>query len=283
MSATPAESNYFSQAIDGIESIAYSKGYHVIITQSHESYEREVINVEHLASRSVDGLLVSLSAETEQLEHFIKLHDKGFPIVFFDRITEKLKTHTVITDNYTSAYNATKHLIDSGYKKIAHLSSATHLSISKERLSGYKAALHDHNFEVNELYIKNCNHGGMIYKELEDAVMNLLKLPDRPDAIFSAGDKLTVSCLQTLNSMGVKVPDDIALAGFANTPLIGLLKPAITSVKQPAYEIGQKATELLIKLIESKRPVTEFEKVVLQSELHIRDSTRKKIKMKNKV
>lgn len=268
--------NFFSQAINGIESVAYNRGYHVIISQSHESYDREVVNVEHLASRSVDGLLVSLSAETDHIEHFKNLHDKGFPIVFFDRITEEIDTFKVVVDNYKGAYNATKHLIDSGYKKIAHLSSAAHLSISIERLEGYKAALKDNNIPFSESYVKNCNHGGMIYKELEDAVKSLVNLKDRPDAIFSAGDRLTVSCLSALNAIGIKIPEEIALVGFSNSPLAELMSPSLTVVKQPAFEIGQTATELLIKLIESKRPITEFEKIVLQTEVFVRKSSVKK-------
>ena len=270
--------NFFSQAINGIESIAYNRGYHVIISQSHESYDREVVNVEHLASRSVDGLLVSLSAETEHIEHFRNLHEKGFPIVFFDRITEDIDTFKVVVDNYKGAYDATRHLIDAGYSKIAHVTSSQHLSITKERLEGYKAALADNGIALNESYIKYCNHGGMIFAELEDAVKTLVNLKDRPNAIFSAGDRLTISCLSALKSISLKVPEDIALVGFSNSPLVELLSPSLTAVKQPAFEMGQVATELLIKLIESKRPVTEFEKVVLQTEIFKRDSSPNKIK-----
>ncbi|HQY11523.1 MAG TPA: LacI family DNA-binding transcriptional regulator [Ferruginibacter sp.] len=269
--------NFFSQAINGIESIAYNRGYHVIISQSHESYDREVVNVEHLASRSVDGLLVSLSSETEHIEHFKNLHEKGFPIVFFDRITEEIETFKVVVDNYKGAYDATQHLVDSGYTKIAHVTSSQHLSISKERLDGYKAALADNGIALNESYIRYCNHGGMIYTELEDAVKSLVQLKDRPDAIFSAGDRLTISCLNALRSIGLKIPDDIALVGFSNSPLAELLNPALSVVKQPAFEMGQVATELLIKLIESKRPVTEFEKVVLQTEIFTRESSAGKV------
>jgi len=269
--------NFFSQAINGIESIAYNRGYHVIISQSHESYDREVVNVEHLASRSVDGLLVSLSSETEHIEHFKNLHEKGFPIVFFDRITEEIETFKVVVDNYKGAYDATQHLVDSGYTKIAHVTSSQHLSISKERLDGYKAALADNGISLNESYIRYCNHGGMIYTELEDAVKSLVQLKDRPDAIFSAGDRLTISCLNALRSIGLKIPDDIALVGFSNSPLAELLNPALSVVKQPAFEMGQVATELLIKLIESKRPVTEFEKVVLQTEIFTRESSAGKV------
>lgn len=269
--------NFFSQAINGIESIAYNRGYHVIISQSHESYDREVVNVEHLASRSVDGLLVSLSSETEHIEHFKNLHEKGFPIVFFDRITEEIETFKVVVDNYKGAYDATQHLVDSGYTKIAHVTSSQHLSISRERLDGYKAALADNGIALNESYIRYCNHGGMIYAELEDAVKSLVQLKDRPDAIFSAGDRLTISCLNALRSIGLKIPDDIALVGFSNSPLVELLNPALSVVKQPAFEMGQVATELLIKLIESKRPVTEFEKVVLQTEIFTRESSAGKV------
>jgi LacI family transcriptional regulator len=269
--------NFFSQAINGIESIAYNRGYHVIISQSHESYDREVVNVEHLASRSVDGLLVSLSTETDHIEHFKNLHEKGFPIVFFDRITNEIDTHKVVADNYKGAYDATQHLIDAGYTRIAHLASSAHLSISIERLNGYKAALTDNGIPVNESYIKYCSHGGMIFAELEEAVKELVNMKERPDAIFSAGDRLTFSCLSVLRSIGLKTPDDIAIVGFSNSPLGELMNPSLTAVKQPAFEMGQVATELLIKMIESKRPVTEFEKVVLQTEIVIRDSSANKM------
>ncbi|HYK55885.1 MAG TPA: LacI family DNA-binding transcriptional regulator, partial [Flavisolibacter sp.] len=116
--------NYFSQAIDGIESIAYNRGYHVIITQTHESGPREQVNVQHLASRGVDGLLISLSSETRELSHLKELTEKGLPIVFFDRITDEIQTHKVTANNYLGAFHATEHLICQGFKKIAHLTGS---------------------------------------------------------------------------------------------------------------------------------------------------------------
>ncbi len=101
---------FFSQVINGIESIAYNRGYHVIISQSHESYERKVIDIQYLASRSVDGMLVSVSSETSDLSHFKTLHEKGLPIVFFDRTAEDIQTHKVTLDNFQGAYDATTHL-----------------------------------------------------------------------------------------------------------------------------------------------------------------------------
>lgn len=268
--------NFFSQAINGIESIAYNRGYHVIISQSHESFDREVVSVEHLASRSVDGLLVSLSTETENIEHFKRLHEKGFPIVFFDRITNEIQTHKVVVDNYQGSYDATRHLLAQGYSRIAHLASSPYLSNTIERMNGYKAALTDHKIKAAENYIRYCNHGGMINAEMEDAVKSLMQLPQPPDAIFCASDRLTTGCLGALKKMKIKVPEAVGLVGFTNSPLVELMEPGLTAIRQPAFEMGQAATELLIKLIESKRPTTEFETVVLQTEIDIRASSAKK-------
>ena len=270
--------NFFSQAINGIESIAYNRGYHVIISQSHESYEREVVNVQHLSSRSVDGLLVSLSNETQNIEHLMHLHEKGLPIVFFDRVADEIDTHKVIVDNYKGAYNATEHLIKSGHKRIAHLTNSAHMSITKERLAGYKDALNAHKLPVNEAFIKYCNHGGMILKEIDDAIRDLMQLKSKPDAIFTASDRLTTSCLTTFKSLKLSVPNDIALIGFTNSGLVELLNPSLSSISQPAFEMGQNATELLIQLIESKRPVTSFETRVLHTDLIIRESSLKSSK-----
>src|SRR5882757_4563464 len=267
--------NFFSQAINGIESIAYNKGYHVIISQSHESHEREKVITGHLSSRSVDGFLVSLSTESADIEHFKKLHDKGLPIVFFDRITGEIETHKVVVDNFKGAYDVTKHLLDQGFQHIAHLTNSAHLSITKERLEGYRKAIEENGGKVNERYIKYCDHGGMIYEEIEDAVKTLMAMKEPPDAIFTSSDRLTLSCLTALKNLKIKVPDEVAIPGFTNSAVTELLNPTLTAVKQPAFEMGQVATELLIQLIESKRPVTEFETRVLETELFVRDSSKK--------
>ncbi|HVK97657.1 MAG TPA: LacI family DNA-binding transcriptional regulator [Flavisolibacter sp.] len=266
--------NFFSEAINGIESIAYNRGYHVIITQSHESHEREKVNVEHLASRGVDGLLVSLSSESVDITYLKDLHDKGFPIVFFDRITDEIETHKVIANNYIGAFHATEHLIYEGFKKIAHITSSPYLSITKERLEGYKAALEKHNIPFNENLVKYCNHGGMIVQETEDAINSLFKGKGKPDAIFTAGDRLTIVCFGILKRMKQR-KTELGFTGFTNTKVGDLFSPALTVVKQPAFEIGQTAIELLIEIIESKRPVTEFHKKVLDTHLIIRESSLK--------
>jgi LacI family transcriptional regulator len=266
--------NFFSQAINGIESIAYNRGYHVIITQSHESEEREKVNVMHHASRSVDGLLISLSSGTVDLTFLKELYDKGLPIVFFDRITDEIDTHKVTANNYMGAFQATEHLIYQGFKKIAHITSSPYLSITKERLQGYIAALEKHNIPYNESLVKYCNHGGMIADEVADALVALFKGKNKPDAIFTAGDRITTVCFKELKNLKQKV--NVGFAGFTNSRVGDLFDPPMTVVQQPAFQIGQTATEMLIQMIESKRPITDFETKILDTQLIIRESSMKK-------
>ena len=266
--------SFFSQVINGIESIAYNHGYNVIIAQSRESFDREMLNLQYLTSRSIDGLIISISTETKDFSYFKELHAKRLPIVFFDRIVSEIETHKVIADNYNGAYDATLHLINCGYKHIAAISNPALLSITKERLAGYKAALGDNGIEVNDALIKYCQHGGMIFSEVEEVVKELFKLKQGPDAIFATADKLTTGCLRILRTMGMKVPDDIGLIGFSNTDLTELIDPPLSIIKQPAFEMGEVAMNLLLQLIESKRPVEDFETRVLSTELLIRGSTK---------
>jgi LacI family transcriptional regulator len=259
------DNHFFSQVINGIEFIAHSKGYNVFITQTHESYDLEMLNVNHLIYRSIDGLLISLSTETNNVDHLKKLHEKGLPIVFFDRVSDEIETHKVIADNFQGAYEATKALIDAGYRTIAHITSSVNVSITAERLKGY--------IKPDERYIKYCLHGGKDLDEIEKALNELLLSPNRPDAIFTASDRITTTTLLLLHKLGFKIPEDIALLGFTNTQLADVLSPSLSTVYQPGFEMGKKATEMLISLIESRRTVTEFETVVLPTQVFIRNSS----------
>ncbi|HMG08994.1 MAG TPA: LacI family DNA-binding transcriptional regulator [Mucilaginibacter sp.] len=267
------DNQFFSQVINGMESEAYSQGYNVIITQSHESYDLEVQNVGHLIHRAIDGLLISISTETNNVEHLRKLQNQGLPIVFFDRVSNEIETHKVIVDNSKGAFEATMHLLDSGFKHIAHITSSVSSSVTYERLSGYKQALSESGLEIDERYIKYCHHGGKDLDEIQQAIDELLLLDIKPDAIVTASDRITTSTLILLHKLNVRIPQDIALVGFTNTVLADVLNPSLTSIQQPAFEIGRKATEMLLSIINSKRPVTEFENVVLPTELFIRNSS----------
>jgi len=269
--------DYFSQAINGIESIAYNRGYHVIITQTHESFDREMVNVQHLLSRHVDGLLVSISAETTDISQYKFLVDKGFPIVFFDRLANGIETHNISINNFKGAYDATELLINSGFEKIAHLTNSNNLLISIERFDGYKAALDKNGLAFDSSWLKHCDHGGMIADEVETAIKQLLDLNDKPDAIFVASDRLTINSMHILKKLGIKVPNEMGVAGFTNSDVADLFEPSLTVVRQPAFQIGQMATEVLIKTIESKRPIEEYSVMQLEAELIVRDSSKKPI------
>ncbi|MEX8548445.1 MAG: LacI family DNA-binding transcriptional regulator [Mucilaginibacter sp.] len=259
--------SFFSQAIAGVESIAYENGYHIIITQTHDSSERELINVNHLAQRSVDGLLISMSSGTSDYSFLKKLHDNGLPIVFFDRIINEIETFKVTSDNFSGAYNATESLIRSGHKQIALLANAPQLSITNERLSGYKKALADHQIPFRPELVRNCYKGGSDYQEVEDAVKELLALADKPNAIFISSDRISISCIRALKKLKFD-PQKIRVVGFSNSDIVDLLQPSISYVRQKAFEMGRTAVEMLLKLIKSKYPITEFETKILDTELH---------------
>lgn len=269
--------SFFSQIINGIESVAYDKGYNVIISQTNESYEREVIDLQNMASRAIDGLLISVSTETTDFTHINELHKRGLPIVFFDRIASDIKTHSVIIDNYKGAYEATEHLIHAGYKNIAAIGNSEFLSITVDRMAGYKDALTANGIKIDKKLIKYCFYGGMIFSEVEDTVNQLLIQKKKPDAIITLSDKLTTGCLKTFNRRGLRVPEDIAIVGFSNSDLTELTNPPLSVVKQPAFEMGRAATELILQIIESKRPVTEFEKRIMSTEFIPRESSKKNI------
>lgn len=268
--------SFFSQTIDGIESIANNNGYNVIISQSRESNEKELVNLNYLTSRSIDGLIVSVSAETKDFSAFKELFDRGMPIVFFDRIVNDIDTHKVIVDNYKGAFDAVAHLISNGYANIAAVSGSELLSISKDRLEGYKAALREHGLPVSDDRIKFCPNGGRVVEEVEEAVTQLLALKQPPDAILSLSDKLTTGCLRILKGKNITVPNQMGLIGFSNSDLTELIEPPLSIIKQPALEMGEIATNQLLQLIESKRPVTDFETTVLAPQLIIRQSSAKK-------
>ncbi len=268
--------SFFSEVLNGIESVGYEKNYQVMITQSRESSDNELKQIENLISRSVDGLLVSLCSTSTNVALLKDTHESGTPVVFFDRISELFETHKVVADNCGGAYNLTKHLIENGYKKIAHITSSPELSIAVERLEGYKKALDEFKIPFNEKLLKHCLHGGMVIEETEKAVDELLQLKKAPDAIMTASDRITINTIGILHNKNIAIPEKIAVAGFSNFSAPQIIAPPLTTIRQPAFEMGKIAAELLIKLIESKKPVMNFEYFVLETELTVRKSTTKR-------
>jgi LacI family transcriptional regulator len=267
------QNQFFAQIIDGIESVAHDEGFTVIIAQTHESYDMEVKSIQQLTHRAIDGLLISQSSETLDVSHLENLRSKGLPMVFFDRVSDQIDTHKVVTDNFQGALNATQHLFDNNYRRIAHITGPGGLSITTDRLNGYRQAHAQNKTQVTTAYIKHCSYTNNNVEEIERAVHQLLELPNRPDAIFTTSDTITLTVLSLLNKLGVKIPDQIAVVGFTNSSFAALLTPPLTSVFQPGFLMGQKAARLLLSLVKSKKAVTEFETIVLPMQLVVRESS----------
>ncbi|KAB7730960.1 substrate-binding domain-containing protein [Rudanella paleaurantiibacter] len=262
--------DFFSQAINGIEAIAYNRGYHVIIAQSHESFEREVVTVQQSVARKVDGLLISLSSETNDVSHLQELRQKNFPIVLFDRVSDELDTVKIVSDNYGGAFAATEHLIRSGRRRIAHVTIPPYMSITQERLAGYRAALEQNGLPYDESLIRYVGFG---QHEIDPIVDDLLEQSPPPDAFFAASDRLALGCLATLQARRIVIPEQVSIVGFTNIGVAHLLSPPMSTVVQPAKEIGQTAAERLIELIERKQKAAPIGTVRIPTQLIARQSS----------
>ncbi|WP_127124687.1 LacI family DNA-binding transcriptional regulator [Pseudoflavitalea rhizosphaerae] len=264
--------NFFALAINGIESIAQEKGYHVLIYLTHEQYARELSISRHLQSGRVDGLLVSLAGETNNYDHLQELKQTGVPIVFFDRICESLNSARVITNDFESGMKAADHLIVRGCKRIAYLSISHNLSIANKRMDGYIKAHEKHGLPFDPKLVLQCsaNDNDGNYK----AILNLLKKKNRPDGIFASVEKLAILGYQACDELKLKIPEDVKILGFSNLETAAWLNPSLTTITQPAFEIGKEAAALLFKTIEKKSMNFSEEKIVLNSTLIVRNSTK---------
>jgi DNA-binding LacI/PurR family transcriptional regulator len=271
--------HFFASVIDGIEDVAYHQGYKVIICKSDESYEREVINTSALVSQRVDGLLVSLSMNTHNVNHLASARKKGIPVVLFDRVSDDLPVSKVYTDDTTGAFEAVDFLIRSGYKRIAHLAGPDGLLITRNRLKGYLKALKKHNLTVPDNYVVA---GDMSLPGGKDAMLQLLELPVRPQAVFCANDQMAIGAMQIIRAYKLKIPDDIALVGFSNEPITAIAHPPLTTVHQPAFDVGREACRLLIQELESSKRSGKPTEIVLKTKLVERQSTSGKTKSRGR-
>ena len=242
---------FFSTIISGIEDIAYDAGYSVIVAQSNESYEREVIDTKALFNNRVDGILISMSRETTDYAHFENLHSRGIPMVFFDRVCDPIQCSKVVIDDVDAAYQAVSHLIEQGYKKVAHLGGPKNLKISQDRLEGYKRALEDNGLKLDNSWVVH-EVGSDDERESKAITMEILSSDNRPDAIFASNDMAALGALLAAREKGIKVPEDLGIVGFSNWRFTSLTEPSISTVDQPGFQMGQEAAKLLIKEIESE-------------------------------
>lgn len=262
--------DFFSRAIDGIEDVTYDKGYTIMVCKSNENYEREVQNIQAMISNRVAGVLASVSQNTKISDHFKLLLNRNISFVFFDRVLDDIDVSKVIVDDYNAAFNAVQYLINKGYKRIAHLAGPTTLSVSRNRLNGYKDALIKSKIPFNPQYII---YGGFNEEDGIKGYQKLLELKDKPDAILAVNDPVAIGIYMLAKEKQIMIPDDLAVIGFSDNPISSLISPALTTVEQPAYEIGMNAAKLLIEQINNKKSSHVIYETILKTKLIVREST----------
>ena len=257
---------FFPEIIIGIQEIVNKLGYQVLICQSNESSSLESRNVEMLEESMVEGLIVSVAKNSRNIDLYQRLINERMPIVFVNRVISELNASQVVIDDRKWAFKVTEHLIKCGYRRIAHLAGNNHLSVTKDRMQGYLNALTAYDIPVNENLIM---YVGVQQERAETGIDYLMSLKEKPDAIFAINDPIAVGCMLELKKRGIRVPEDIAVAGFSESPIGRIME--LTSVYQPTFDIGRRAAGLLLKKIEHyDSPV---ETVILDGKLNIRNST----------
>ncbi len=260
---------FFPEVIIGIQDVLIKKGYQVLVMQSNECHTTELENVKTLEDNMVDGLIISLSRESHNNEYYIRMLEKGYPMVFFNRVDEKIAASKVVFDDYKWAYFATEHLIKQGYRHIYHLSGYQHLSLSGNRIKGFRKAMDKFGIPYDKSHIIET---GFLMEEGQAVMEQLIASGKLPDAIFAANDPTAVGAMKAIKKAGLKIPEDIALVGFSESKMAEVVDPPLTSVSQPTFEMGKQTAELLIRQIAADgfgRPET----VVLDGRLNIRGSS----------
>jgi len=260
---------FFPEVVRGIEEVTNNSDYQLFLTNTNEQFDREKNAIKTLRSKRVDGLLISSSQTEDDVSYYKSLVDSGTKVVFFDRCIEGIGASTVSVNDRESSLKITEHLINKhGYTKIAHL-GGPHVSIGQKRLEGYLEALEKYDLPINDKWIIV---GGFQEEAGYDAMEKLLDLPTEefPEAVVSVNDPSAIGAVKAIEEAGLSIPDDIAIVGFTDDIRAPLLDVPLTTVHQPAYEVGKRAAQKLIRTIE--RDSETVENIVVPTTLKIRSS-----------
>lgn len=266
-------SNFMADVIAGIEKVANEANFNLIISQSLETVKKEASNAQTMFNNRVDGLLVSLAYDTEHIEHFDNFINRGIPLIFFDRIYEHKNCPNIHINNFKAAYEITDHLAKQGCKNIVHITATGVHNVYEERFKGYREALKDNGLHFSDemLIINNLSVDAG-----KEAAAHVLKMKKMPDGIFSANDACVISCMVELKKAGIKIPEDIAVAGFNNDPSACIIEPNLTTVDYKGYEMGETAAKLLINHLMNNDDILLTHSLVLRHDLIIRPSSLRK-------
>lgn len=262
--------SFFLQVINGAESIAREKDYHLLIYITHEDAQKEIDILNHLQNGRVDGILMSLSSTTVDYTHLNECIANNIPIVFFDRICHEIETVKVITDDFASGFVATEHLIQNGCKNIAYLSISQNLSIDNKRMQGYLEALDKHNIRFTKKNIVKCNTDDKgNYKKIK----TLLTGADKIDGVFASVEKFALTTYSVCKDINLKIPEKLKVICFSNLATADFLNPPLSTITQPANEMGMTAASQLFKYLEKKGSEILNENIIIKSTLTVRGST----------
>ena len=255
--------------VKGIDEVALEAGYTVMVCQSDESFGRELVNTKRLMESLVDGFIVSISSETKVFEHIKNIQNKKIPLVLFDRVIKSVIAPKIRLDNIDGGIQATQHLIDQGYKKIAILAGPENLNISNKRMEGFLQTLKQNKIRCEKDFIIHCDFNQQYAYE---ATKELLSMKHRPDAIFTISDRMAIGAMLAIKEKGLQMPHDIGLVGFNNEPVTSLVTPRISSVEMYAFEIGKATAKLFIEMLQSDADMSDQE-IVIKPKLFIRESS----------
>lgn len=261
--------HFFSAVISGIEEIMHNAGFTIMVCQSIEDPQREIDNLEALMSHQISGLMISISENTTNNGQFSPVISRGIPLVFFDRVIEGIDTSCVVVDDYEGAFQAVKHLIESGYRDIAYIGGPEHLNIQKDRFMGYKMALEKYKIEMHPEWVI---FSGLNEKDGVEAARVLLK-ENRPRAIFCINDPVAMGVYSVVQRNGLRIPEDVAIVGFTDDPMGRYMNPPLTTISQPKAEMGKTAARLLLEQMNQSQDEFIPRVIKLQTKLIRREST----------
>lgn len=271
----PRLNSYFlASVLAGMEDTASRENYNLIISQSLESSAKEIANTHTMFNKRVDGLLVSLAYDTEDINHLQPFFRKKIPVVFFDRIHNHPDSTSIVIDNFKAAYEITKHLLDQGCTRIMHLGASMLRNVYSDRYKGFKQALKDYKLPHDDTYLYISSLSETAGVEAAEHILNM-DPSQRPDAVFSANDTAAVHCMIRLKAAGIRIPEDIAFAGFNNDPISKVVEPNLTTVNYPGYIMGEAAVMSLLNNIKGVHSSQTTNLIMLRSDVIIRDSSLK--------
>jgi LacI family transcriptional regulator len=268
-----AQMNFFGSVVHGIEMVASSNGYSIILYQTEETTLLEKKAIETFLSARVDGILASVAKETVDFGHYQELQKRHVPLVFFDRTNDELKVPSVVIDDYKGAFLATEHLITNKYTRIAHVSGPQHIKGFNDRLCGYTDALRKYKIKVEKKLIYP---GDLSIESGRSAVDYFLNLTKIPDAVFAVEDYTALGVIKGLKGKKIIIPDEFGVIGFANENFDEHITPSLSSVDQQTVQMGKEALGLLMDIItikERKADITLRDKIVLEPILYCRESS----------